>query len=243
MLTRSLSCSWEYPNSQGIGCNTINAADTANFLLYLQELRRNPVGARIIVTAATATRPFTGPNGSPSANVAPFARVLDYVALMNYDIWGPWSPTVGPNGPLNDTCAAPENRAASAVSAVQSWNAAGIPLDQLVLAVPGYGHGFRVRRNQAYVSGSTTVLKPYPSFDNVDRPTGDAWDSGASVDVCGVNNPPGGNFNFWGLIANGFLKVDGTPAPGIGYRYDECSQTVCSLDPADGILGAHQSYV
>ncbi|KAJ3515107.1 hypothetical protein NMY22_g14535 [Coprinellus aureogranulatus] len=49
---------WEYPNSGGIGCNTVNPADTANFLSFLQELRRHPIGKKIIVTAATATAPF-----------------------------------------------------------------------------------------------------------------------------------------------------------------------------------------
>jgi chitinase len=157
--------------------------------------------------------------------------VLDYVALMNYDIWGPWSASVGPNAPLDDSCAEPANQAASAVGAVKKWNAAGIPLDQLVLGVPGYGHSFRVRKNQAFINGSTTSLRAYPAFDNVDRPTGDAWDDASGPDVCGVVNPPGGNFNFWGLIANGFLKEDGSPAPGIGYRYDTCSQTVCFILP------------
>ncbi|KAF6762204.1 chitinase [Ephemerocybe angulata] len=222
---------WEYPASQGIGCNTISTADTANFLLFLQELRKNPIGSKIILTAATATRPFTGPDGAPSASVAPFAKVLDYFALMNYDIWGPWSATVGPNAPLNDTCAAPENQQGlSAVNAVQAWSGAGVPKDQLVLAVAGYGHGFRVPKANAFVNGSTTVLKPYPAFD------GDAWDDGAGPDVCGVVNPNGGNFNFWGLIANGFLKADGTPAPGIGYRYDSCSQTPYVYNPTTEIM-------
>ncbi|KAJ2913290.1 hypothetical protein MD484_g7133, partial [Candolleomyces efflorescens] len=144
---------------------------------------------------------------------------------MNYDIWGPWSATVGPNAPLDDTCAAPANQAISAVTAVRAWSGAGIPLSQLVLGVPGYGHSFRVRRASAFVNGTSDLLVAYPAFDGADRPKGDAWDDGAGVDVCGVQQPDGGNYNFWGLIENGFLEQDGTPAAGISYRYDSCSQT------------------
>lgn len=34
-----------------------------------------------------------------------------------------------------------------------------------------------------------------------------------------------GVFDFWGLTAGGFLTSDGQPAPGIHYRFDDCSQT------------------
>lgn len=218
--------SWEYPGNQGIGCNTINPADTENFLSFLKELRAHPIGAKIILTAATAIVPFFGANGSPSANVREFSKYLNYIAIMNYDIWGPWSPTVGPNAPLNDTCAAPENQAGSAVSAVKRWNEAGIPINQLLLGVAGYGHSFRVRQKNAFVAGSTSVLASHPVFDSSDRPTGDAWDDAAGVDVCGAQQLPGGNFNYWGLIQNGFLNANGTPKSDIAYAFDSCSQTV-----------------
>src|SRR6266850_274670 len=38
---------------------------------------------------------------------------------MNYDIWGSWSPTVGPNAPLDDSCA--PSQQGSAKSAVKAW--------------------------------------------------------------------------------------------------------------------------
>ncbi|EAU84319.1 endochitinase [Coprinopsis cinerea okayama7 len=217
---------WEYPGNQGIGCNTINPQDTSNFLLFLQELRRDPVGSKLLVTAAAATVPFYGSNGRPSSDVAAFAKLLDYIAIMNYDLWGPWSPTVGPNAPLDDACAPANSRYGSATSAVRQWSAAGIPHNQLVLGVAAYGHGFRVRRANAFAAGSNSVLASYPPFDGVDRPIGDSWDGpGGGTDVCGSPTLPGGTFNFWGLIENGFLNKDGSPTQGIHYRYDTCSQT------------------
>lgn len=86
---------------------------------------------------------------------------------------------------------------------------------------------------------------PYPPFDASKQPAGDKDDGTAGIseltktqqreterrwiglDQCGAPVGIGGLFNFWGLIDGGFLKADGTPAPGIDYRFDECSQTVC----------------
>jgi chitinase len=225
----SIECgpaSWEYPNEQGIGCNTISANDTQNFLYFLQELRANPVGAKLTLSAATAITPFRDASGNPSTNVSSFAEVLDYIAIMDYDVWGSWSSSVGPNSPLNDTCAAPADQDGSAVSAVKAWTAAGIPVNQIVLGVASYGHSFSVSPSDAFVNGSETELVAYPMFNASNQPLGDAWDDTGSVDGCGVYEGPGGTFNLWGLVDGGFLTTEGNPAPGVYYRYDTCSQTV-----------------
>ncbi|KAF8165592.1 endochitinase [Crassisporium funariophilum] len=232
-----LDFDWEYPASQGLGCNTIDIVhDTENFLSFLQELRKDKLGSTLILSAATATYPFIGPDGSSLSDVSGFSKVLDFIAIMNYDIWGPWSATVGPNAPLNDTCAASENQAGSAVSAVQKWTKAGIPLSQLVLGVPSYGHSFRVRKADAFVKGSNTTLAPHPAFDGNDRPKGDSWDDGAGVDVCGNAQLAGGNVNFWGMMELGYLNSDGTPKSGIAYRFDTCSQTPYAYNPETEIM-------
>lgn len=204
----------------------MNSTDTANFLAFLQELRKDRLGKTLILSAATATAPFVGPDGSPSTDVSGFSKVLDFIALMNYDLWGPWSPAVGPNAPLDDACTASANQAGSAVSAVKKWNAAGIPLNQLVIGVASYGHSFRVRKANAFKSGSTTVLAAYPPFDSNDLPAGDSWDDPPGPDVCGVQQAVAGNINFWGLIEQGYLNSDGTPKKGIPYAFDSCSKTV-----------------
>lgn len=215
---------WEYPGKQGAGCNTISVDDTSNFLKFLQELRRNPVGANLTLSAAVSLAPFTDASGSPSADVSGFAQVFDYITLMNYDVWGSWSKHVGPNAPLNDTCASSANRQGSAVSAIKAWTAAGMPVNKIVLGVASYGHSFSVSPSAAFKSGTKT-LAAYPAFNALKQPPGDVWDDASSVDVCGVSHGPGGTFRFWGLMDNGFLTKEGTPADGIYYRYDECSQT------------------
>lgn len=48
---------------------------------------------------------------------------------MNYDVWGSWSPTAGPNAPLYDSCAPAQD--GSAQSGVTAWTAAKFPANQV----------------------------------------------------------------------------------------------------------------
>ncbi|KAF5356557.1 hypothetical protein D9758_008231 [Tetrapyrgos nigripes] len=212
---------WEYPGKQGVGCNTISPDDSANFLSFLQELRQDPTGAELVLTAAVGITPFAGADGTPMTDVSEFAKVLDHIGIMNYDIWGSWSATVGPNAPLNDTCAS--TQAGSGVSAVNAWTAAGFPADQIALGVAAYGHSFHVTPSDALDASGT--LQVNPPFDKSQQPHGDSQDGEAGTDQCGNAVPVGGIFNFWGLIDGGFLTDNGTAANGISYTFDECSQT------------------
>ncbi|KAI0268808.1 glycoside hydrolase family 18 protein [Gloeopeniophorella convolvens] len=217
---------WEYPNNAGIGCNAVNPHDVDHLLSFLQELRKDPVGANLILTAATSVLPWADASGNPSTNLGGFSSVLDYIAIMNYDVWGPWSPTAGPNAPLNDTCASSDRQMGSAVSAVRAWHAAGIPLNQMVLGIAGYGHSFSVAPNDAFPDGTSGGLAAFPAFDANNQPLGDKWDDpDPGPDPCGNPQGPEGDFDFWGLIDAGFLNEQGTVAPGISYLFDECSQT------------------
>ena len=172
-----------------------------------------------------ALTPFKDASGNPSTDVSGFAEVFDYIALMNYDVWGSWMSAVGPNAPLNDTCAESANQQGSAVSGVKAWSDAGMPLNKIVLGLAAYGHSFSVARSDSFVA-NTKTLAAYPAFNASNQPLGDAWDSTGGIDVCGVYEGPGGTFRFWGLVDNGFLTKEGEPVGGIYYRYDECSQTV-----------------
>jgi chitinase len=142
---------------------------------------------------------------------------------MNYDVWGSWSPSVGPNAPLDDSCApSPQG---SAKSAVKAWTGAGFPIHKIILGVPAYGHSYHVDPSNALDASGKP--KPYVPFDKSQQPAGDKWDSTASgVDSCGNPNVVGGVFDFWGLIDGGFLAQNGTVAKGIDYTFDQCSQTV-----------------
>lgn len=76
------SCSWEYPNKDGIGCNVINSNDADNFLALLKEVRqKTPQGFQL--TAAVAIQPFNGPDGNPMTDVSGFAQVLDRIGVFH----------------------------------------------------------------------------------------------------------------------------------------------------------------
>jgi chitinase len=144
---------------------------------------------------------------------------------MNYDVWGLWSSGVGPNAPLNDSCAPAAEQQGSAVSAVKAWSTAGFPANQIILGVAAYGHSFHV--NQSSALDASGNIRPYAQFDKSQQPAGDRWDStAAGVDACGNPDVVGGVFDFWGLIDAGFLQCDGAVANGIQYAFDNCARTV-----------------
>ena len=129
---------WEYPGTNGHPQNYVGRSDTANLLEFFELLRVNlPSTARI--TAAVQTAPFAGADGQPMDDVRAFAAVLDWVLLMNYDVWGT-SANPGPNAPLSNGCQTSSQPAANAEAAVDAWTAAGFPPNKLVLGVPSYGY-------------------------------------------------------------------------------------------------------
>ncbi|SPJ70992.1 related to endochitinase [Fusarium torulosum] len=230
---------WEYPNRQGLGCNEINNNDTSNFLKFLQELRQDPVGKKLFLTAAGSLFPWNDKTGAASKNLAGFSDVLDYIMIMNYDLYGAWSPTAGPNAPLSRSCD-PRNNQGAGDEGVAKWISAGMPASQLVLGVPAYGHGFSVNSTSAY--GSNHKLNLYPTQNSTDRFQGSSWDNDPRVDDCGNPSPPGGTYPFWSMITEAkFLDVYGNPAPGISYTWDNCSQTPALYDPKKDIYVSYDN--
>jgi len=194
---------WEYPGQEGQSGNIYSSSDSANFLSFLQLLRSTlPNGA--IITAATQVWPFTGSNGKPLTDVSAFAKVFDWILMMNYDVNGS-SATPGPNAPLSDGCDNSAQPLANAESAVKSWTDAGMPLSKLTLGVPSYGYVSRSSAERLVErSGSVTV---------------DAEDGG----------PDSGQVQFAGLITQGALKKssNGTYLGSGGFtrKWDDCSST------------------
>ncbi|KAI5480716.1 glycoside hydrolase family 18 protein [Pseudohyphozyma bogoriensis] len=222
---------WEYPNSQGIGCNTINAQDSANLLLFLKELRAL-VGTKMLLTAAVSTSGFIGPDGNVLANLAPYATYLDYINLMTYDVFGTWSPTTGPLSPLYE-CG---NSAGTSVdAAVKLWTSRGFPAKKILLGIPAYAISFTTKSatlSTTTVGGSATKL--YQPWNGV-VPKGDSADSNApATDVCGVKSAAySGQFKYSELISEGRLNAAGTAGANGWTRYfDTCTQTPFLFNPS-----------
>jgi chitinase len=216
---------------QGIGCNIVNVNDTSNFLAFLKELRSNPIGKNLTLSAAVYTKPFADATGQPSSDLAEFSQVLDHISIMNYDSKSTPTSGAGPDAPLVDSCAPTASQFGSARSALDSWTAAGIPAKQIVLGVPAYGHSFVIPPSVALAGQSNPTLGLYPPYVANNTHKGDRWDGDAGTDVCGNPVGPEGVYTFWGLMEEGFLNTDGTVRQGIDYRYDNCSQTVSKSCP------------
>ncbi|KAJ6532717.1 glycoside hydrolase family 18 protein [Mycena vulgaris] len=237
---------WEYPGRQtGLSCNVVSPDDSANFLSFLQELRGTPVGKNLVLTAAVGLTPFFGSGDEPLEDVSQYADVLDRIALMVYDVWGSWSPTVGPNAPLNDSCVPSNDQVGSAVSAVNAWTTANFPANKasyfgmlwntITLGVAAYGHSFRVPPTAALAGMNSLAL--YPKFDSSAQPVGSADTPGdTSLDPCGDPSGVSGIFTFAGLISEGFLDSNGTAASGIMSVFDSCSQTPYVYNPTSQVM-------
>lgn len=216
-----LDFDWEYPNKQGLGCNAINDNDTANFLTFLQELRAT--APNLTLTAATSLFPWNDATGNRSTDLSGFADALDYLMIMNYDIYGAWATTAGPNAPLASACD-PRNNQGSGKLGVQAWLDAGVPADKLVLGLAAYGHGFRV--NETSAMNGTDTLQLYPAQNSSDRFQGSSWDDDPPIDDCGNAQPHSGTYPLWSLITEAnVLDETAKPLPGIQYTWDNCSQT------------------
>ncbi|KAF7332012.1 MPN domain-containing protein [Mycena kentingensis (nom. inval.)] len=128
---------WEYPGHQGEGDNVVSPSDSNNFLLFLQALRKSLPGAKL--SAAVLPTPFFGTDGKPMQDVSAYCQILDWVTIMNYDVWGS-SSKPGPNAPLSDRCKNSTQPEASAYAAYAAWTKAKCAAQKLVLGVPSYAY-------------------------------------------------------------------------------------------------------
>ncbi|KAJ2716637.1 hypothetical protein H4R19_000528 [Coemansia spiralis] len=122
-------------------CNKIDRQnDAANLLTFLGELRRALESAfantRKLVALGVGMAPFSGPNG-PLHDVSEYAKVVDYINILAYDVNGPYGNTTGPNAPLNYQ--AGHGSQASLIAAVDSWIAAKFPAKQITAGIAFHG--------------------------------------------------------------------------------------------------------
>jgi chitinase len=224
--------SWEFPVAGGQACNNYSLSDTSNYLAFVTALRAaNP---NLLLTAAASIKPWKDALGNPRTDVSAFAAAFDWVAIMNYDEFGQWSATAGPNAALDDSCAPVAAQQGSAVSAVAAWTAAGVPANQLVLGVASYGHAFNVTNTAALSNGSSTdtgssQLALFPAFSPWTVQPGEL-----ALTECGAPVAKDVQYTFAGLIQAGFLTANGTAAAGIASTCDNCSQTPFVYDAANG---------
>ncbi|CAO1619336.1 unnamed protein product [Parajaminaea phylloscopi] len=215
---------WEYPNNEAAG--NYNPADTKNFQTFLQALRAGlPSGA--LITAAVAQAPWLASSGNPVGSVARAASALDYIMIMNYDVWGS-SSNPGPNAPLADLCGNSTQPGASAAASVKQWAAAGMPRSKMLLGSPLYG----------YVSTSSKTKLKQRSLDDGEstsmrrsihsRPLSPRYDASVSAAEKRALTSGDGQVGFSSLVSQGVLSLSGSQYVGSGgftKYWDDCSDT------------------
>ena len=79
-LAHYLFISWEFPGHQFKNCKSVPSPDdTANFLTFLQTLRKQKGAKHLILSASVALKPFIGADGNPVHDVSGFAKELNYI--------------------------------------------------------------------------------------------------------------------------------------------------------------------
>lgn len=140
---------WEYPGPFD-GMNfTGTAADYANYLTLITELRA-AIGTGKEITAAMSCVPAKLA-GFDWAALAPLMNSFD---LMTYDIQGGWSDKAGHNAPLYPYTGE-EGGAASCDTGVQYLIGRGVPRTKIAMGLGFYGRGFICASSAAL--GAATV--------------------------------------------------------------------------------------
>lgn len=205
---------WEYPGVKGADNNIVSSDDSANYLIFLQLLRKT-LPPTAIISTATQVWPFAGPDGAPLPDISEFAKVLDWIMIMNYDIWGSsdGTTTPGPNAPLDAGCGYSDQPLANAYQAVKSWTTAGMPAKQIVLGLPAYG----------YISAS--------SVDSLRARRRRGLEKKGGVKLYNADGGTTyGQLKFGDIISQGGLSRDSSGhwvgAGGFTRHWDTCSSTV-----------------
>ncbi|KAJ1730362.1 hypothetical protein LPJ61_003050 [Coemansia biformis] len=213
-------------------CNRVDLHnDAPNLLAFLGELR-HALGAAFpgetkLVALGVGMAPFMGPDG-PLRDVSEYAKLVDYINILAYDVNGPHGNTTGPNAPLSYQ--AGHGSQASLVSAVDSWTAAKFPAKQITAGISFYGRAATALDDMTQKSWDI-----YQPRENA-IPKGDDAD-GLWVDGCTDRTPHySGVWSFGNLRSQGLLQSpDAAQSPWQRY-WDSVSMTPWLFNPATKVF-------
>ncbi|KAG0273336.1 hypothetical protein BGZ95_010853 [Linnemannia exigua] len=213
---------WEYPGRMGSACNVYDTNnDTKNFLQLLKELRaamnQLPNGDRLQISLATRLLPFDGPEGQMK-DVSEFAKVVNHINVMAYDINGSWGSVTGPNAPLGGSSDL------TYAGGAQAWINAGFPAAQINMGVPFYGRSLTTQSDM-----TTSQSMEVPFLKSV--PLGDSNDA-LWTDPCERDAAYSGVWKYKNLREQGLIDQYGNArAPWIR-KFDRESQTPWLFNPS-----------
>lgn len=232
---QGIDLDWEYPNVPGNDGNILSKDDSANLLKFLQTLRE-VLGPKARLSAAVSVHGFMGADGNYLTDHKAYAKVLDFITIMAYDLYSPSSTQVaGPNAPQFDTCNDPGNKF-SVEQAINTWTSSGFPASQILLGLPAYGYKYTMLDSDlkpTTFSGQSNLTSLYFSkFDkSVQAPA--AASEAAGPTTCG-GEQDGHTMLFKDLVNCGLVSADGTKGlKGFTRHYDHCSRTPFLFNPSN----------
>lgn len=139
-----LDLDWEYPVAGGMPNNERDPSDKENHTLLLQEVRdafdeaeQEDNKEYLVTIAGSATWAYADNN-----ELGAISEIVDYMAIMAYDINGTWSEITGHNAPLYYSQLEADVRGWSfGVDSTPNVYSA-VPKDKLLLGLPFYGHSW-----------------------------------------------------------------------------------------------------
>ncbi len=126
---------WEIP---------VNPRDTNNCIMLMQDLRNRFPAPKFLLSMAIPSDPRSWGSGFDVPALAP---LLDFINVMTYDFYGPWSEHAGLNSPLFQDPADPEQVGSLETSMDLFTNIYGVPPDKLNIGTAFYGYEFDSTQN------------------------------------------------------------------------------------------------
>ncbi|KAF9934584.1 hypothetical protein FBU30_001348 [Linnemannia zychae] len=212
---------WEYPGRMGSVCNIFDPQnDAKNFLRLLRELRmamnQLPNGERLEISLATRVVPFDGSEGQ-MRDVSEFAKVVNHINVMAYDINGSWGTVTGANAPLTG------DSELTYTNGAQAWIDAGFPSAQINMGVPFYGRSLTTKRDMSnQQSMQAPFMKQIPIGDNNDE----LW-----TDPCEKEASFSGVWKYKNLREQGLIDRNGNARTPWIRKFDQDSQTPWLFNP------------
>lgn len=154
---------WEFPR---------NEAERDALTTLARELR-NVLGPRRILASAQSGAAWP----CRYVDMAALRDVLDWVAVMTYDIHGPWSTHAGHNAPMRVPRGDhPECTSNSVEGFMRFWEEQGKwPRQRLLVGIPCYGRGFPVAFYASLPKAAERYRREYVAFRDIEKLVAEGW--------------------------------------------------------------------
>lgn len=136
---------WEYPSLRH---GSRPETDRENLILLLKEIKED-LGRDIIVSVAVAASKYIA---QQAYDIPQLNKLTDFVNLMTYDYFGPWTYVVGHNAPLYHKKTGVKNMLdnidLSVNSSLHFWLQSGMDRSKIMMGIPFYGRTFTLRSSR-----------------------------------------------------------------------------------------------